>query len=264
MTTHDEIVGIAVDGQHIGGTLVAPRTLVPGVLFVHGWGGSQQQYVARAREVAALGCVCLTFDLRGHVQTKSQYETVSREDNLRDVVAAYDVLAGQRGVDPSQIAVVGSSYGGYLAAILSSLRPVRCLALRAPALYKDTDWELPKRQLKTRQDLDMYRRQVVRPGESRALLACTMFEGHVLIVESEHDNIVPHPVIANYREACIRARSVTNCVIEGADHGLSQEVDQRAYTTLLVGWLKDVVVGTVVAIPAPGKQAVAATPAVTG
>ena len=74
-------------------------TLIPGVLFVHGWGGSQQQYLARAREVAALGCICLTFDLRGHARTQSRYETVSREDNLRDVLAAHDVLVAQRGVD---------------------------------------------------------------------------------------------------------------------------------------------------------------------
>src|SRR5882757_8580842 len=79
MATHDEIVTIAVDGQQIGGTFVATRTRLPGVLFVHGWGGSQQRYVARAREVATLGCVCLTFDLRGHEQTRSQFETVSRE-----------------------------------------------------------------------------------------------------------------------------------------------------------------------------------------
>ena len=37
------------------GTLVTPATVVPGVLFLHGWGGSQEQYLARAREIAALG-----------------------------------------------------------------------------------------------------------------------------------------------------------------------------------------------------------------
>src|SRR5215217_3298317 len=119
MTTRDEAVDITVDDQRIAGTLVTPGTLIPGVLFVHGWGGSQQQYVTRAREVAALGCICLTFDLRGHARTVEQQKTVTREQNLNDVVAAYDALIRQRGVDISSIAVVGSSYGGYLAAILT-------------------------------------------------------------------------------------------------------------------------------------------------
>src|SRR5881275_1001298 len=110
MPTRDEAVEILVDHEALAGTLVSPGTLVPGVLFVHGWGGSQQQYVSRAREIAALGCICLTFDLRGHENTHEQRDTVSREDNFADVVAAYDLLVAQSGVDPSSIAVVGSSY----------------------------------------------------------------------------------------------------------------------------------------------------------
>ena len=251
MATRDETIDIAVDGQHIAGTLVAPATMVPGVLFVHGWGGSQEQYLARAREIAALGCVCLTIDLRGHARTETQQETVTREHNLHDVIAAYDVLAGRPGVDTSAIAVVGSSYGGYLAAILSSLRPVRWLALRVPALYKDEDWSLPKQELK-KYGLAAFRRGPVRPEENRALGACAEFEGDVLIVESEHDDIVPHPVIANYIAAFQKAHSLTYRVIAGADHGLSEEPWQQAYTSLLVTWATEMVLGAREGAAAPG------------
>jgi dienelactone hydrolase len=72
MTTRDKRIDIPVDDQQISGTLVSPATVVPGVLFLHGWGGSQEQYLARAREIAALGCVCLTVDLRGHAETQEQ------------------------------------------------------------------------------------------------------------------------------------------------------------------------------------------------
>jgi len=88
MPTRDQTIDVAIGDGHIAGTLVTPGTQIPGVLFVHGWGGSRQQYLTRAREVAALGCVCLTFDLRGHAETRTQYEAVSREHNLVDVVAA--------------------------------------------------------------------------------------------------------------------------------------------------------------------------------
>jgi len=253
MATRDETIDIAVDDQHIAGTLVAPASVVPGFLFVHGWSGSQEQYLARAREIAALGCVCLTFDLRGHARTDAQYETVTREDNLRDVIAAYDVLARQPAVDPAAIAVVGSSYGGYLAAILSSLRPVRWLALRVPALYKDEDWTVPKRQL-NRDELATFRRETVHAAENRALRACAAFEGDVLIVESERDDIVPHPVITNYRTAFEKAHSLTYRVIEGADHGISEEPWQQAYTSLLVNWAAEMVLGAREAGSAPGAH----------
>ena len=239
MATREEPIAIDVDGHQIVGTFTVPNTLVPGVLFVHGWGGSQRQYVNRARDIAEIGCICLTFDLRGHESTRDQFETVSREQNLRDVVAAFDLLAAHPGVDASAMAVVGSSYGGYLAAILASLRRVKWLALRVPALYKDVDWNTPKRQLKTQQDLDAYRRLRVQPQESRALAACAQFAGDALMVESEHDDIVPHQVIVNYLEALTRAHSVTYRVMEGADHGLSTDAMQVAYTSLLVDWFRE-------------------------
>ena len=238
-----ETLLITVDSDRIAGTLLAPAARMPGVLFVHGWGGSQQQDLERARGAAALGCVCMTFDLRGHAQHSRLAETVTREDNLRDIVAAYDALAAVRGIDPSAIGVVGASYGGYLAAILTSLRKVRWLALRVPALYKDEDWQKPKRALHADADLVAFRRREVRSQDNRALRACAEFRGDVLIIESEHDEHVPHAVIANYVAAFAQAHSITSRVIQGADHGLSSEDSRKAYSALLANWITEMVTG---------------------
>jgi uncharacterized protein len=243
MPIHDDRVQIAVDGEVIEGTMVTPGSLLPGVLFVHGWNGSQEQYLARAREIAALGCVCLTFDLRGHAGTEPLKDTVSRENNLHDVLAAYDLLARQRNVDPNAIAVVGSSYGGYLAAILTSMRPVKWLALRVPALYMDNNWETPKLQLHKDQDLASYRQSLIHASDNRALRACAAFEGDVLVVESECDEVIPHAVISNYLDACVKPLSMTYRVLKGADHGLVEVSAQRAYTALLVNWFTEMVFG---------------------
>ncbi|GJE03751.1 hypothetical protein [Methylobacterium isbiliense] len=48
---------IAIRDRRLAGTLISPATVVPGVLFVHDWAASQAQYLAWAREIAALGCV---------------------------------------------------------------------------------------------------------------------------------------------------------------------------------------------------------------
>jgi len=67
--------------------------------------------------------------------------------------------------------------------------------------------------------------------------------GDVLIIESEHDELVPHQVIENYVAAFVSAKSMTSRVISGADHALTSERAQQAYNALLEGWLSEMVVG---------------------
>lgn len=242
MATHSEPVDILVDDEHIAGTFLTPPTKLPGVLFVHGWGGSQERDLTRARGIAGLGCICLSFDLRGHALTLAQQQTVTREQNLNDLLAAYDLLSRHPHIDASAIAVVGTSYGGYLAALLTALRPVRWLAMRVPALYRDDDWMVPKRQL-DRDVLNQLRGRRVMPEENRALAACADFRGDVLLVESEFDHLVPHATIMSYRAAFHQTHSLTHRIILGADHGLTSESCQKTYTDILVGWATEMVVG---------------------
>lgn len=104
-------IEIPVDQDELSGTLLTP-TGMPGVLFVHGWGGSQHHSLVRAREAVGLGCICMTFDLRGHEGYASMRQSVTRAQNLDDIKAAYDQLASLPYVDAHSIAVVGLSYGG--------------------------------------------------------------------------------------------------------------------------------------------------------
>lgn len=242
MTARSETVHIQVEDQTMDGTFLTPRTRVPGVLFVHGWGGSQQRDLARAKGIAGLGCICLTFDLRGHASAEARLAQVSRQDNLRDLLAAYDRLASHPGIDGDAIAVVGTSYGGYLASIMTLMRPVKWLALRVPAIYRDAQWEIPKRQL-DKTDIAKYRSHFIPVPDNRALRACAEFRGDVLLVESEHDEHVPHATIMSYRAAFQNVHSLSHRIIDHADHSLSDPVAQDSYTNILVTWITEMVVG---------------------
>lgn len=166
---------------------------------------------------------------------------MSRAQNLDDLLAAYDWFVARRDVAPSAVAVVGISYGGYLASLPTALRPVRWLALRSPALYKDEGRELPKRRLHEDPDLHAFRRRPVPWQDNRALGACHGFGGDVLLVGTEHDEIVPPRVIGNYAGAFATAGSLTRRRIAGADHAFSGKPQRKAYTDVLVGWLIEMV-----------------------
>ncbi|MBC3410934.1 MULTISPECIES: alpha/beta hydrolase family protein [Pseudomonas] len=242
MTIESENIDLQVQGESIACTLVSPGSRMPGILFVHGWGGSQQRDLARARQITGLGCVCMTFDLRGHEKTASQRLTVTREQNLDDLLAAYDLLANHPSVDPAAIAVIGSSYGGYLATLLTARRAVKWLALRVPALYWDDEWNMPKQSL-DRQRLNDYRQRALSPSDNRALAACAEFSGDVLLVESEQDDYVPHSTLMSYRSAFGSAHSLTHRIVDGADHALSSEQSQKAYSAMLTAWISEMVIG---------------------
>ncbi|MCD5996608.1 alpha/beta fold hydrolase [Pseudomonas sp. CDFA 602] len=242
MSVSSETIEIQVNDESISGTIVTPCEKFPGILFVHGWGGSQRRDLARAKNITGLGCVCLTFDMRGHERTEGLRGKVSREQSLADLLAAYDRLVSHPSVDPEAIAVIGTSYGGYLATILSSMRPIKWMALRVPALYWDADWEMPKQEL-DRDKLAHYRRSAVTAADNRALGACKEFKGDVLLIESEQDDYVPHATVMSYRSAFEQAHSLTYRLVDGADHALSSDISQSVYSSMLTNWISEMVIG---------------------
>jgi len=233
-------VRLAVDGQKLTGTLLTPEAPVPGFLFVHGWGGDQEEDLGLAEDLARLGCICFTFDLRGHAESDASRDEVTRQNGLDDVTAAYDYLASQPLIDPGAIGVIGTSYGGYLSALLTSIRDVRWLALRVPALYPNAHWEVPKAKL-DKHAVRAYRQQLRTPQEDKALSACAAFEGDVLIVQSGKDDRIPPEVIASYQAAFKDANSFSHRIIAEATHAMRDPAHQRLYATLLINWVEEMV-----------------------
>ena len=233
---------IQVDGQTLDARIVSPSTRLPAVLLVHGWDSDQHHYEDRARQVAELGCVCMTIDLRGHGRLAAQHHQVTPADNLRDVLAAYDTLAARPEVDPASICLVGTSYGGYLAVLATSQRPVRWLALRVPALYQDQHQHVAKAKI-DRAALQHFRETVAPDTPNRALQACAAYRGDVLLVASACDQTLPPANIAAYRGALSHSESLTYRRISEADHALSDTRSQQAYDAIFSAWITEMILG---------------------
>ncbi|MDR6535267.1 response regulator [Variovorax soli] len=208
----------------------------PGALLVPGWDDNHRdRYRLLQQALCAAGWICRLVDLPNAEWSPAQRARVTREDNLQDLLAAYDALAGSD--EPlHSIGIVGVSYGAYLAALASRLRPVRWLALRAPALYRDEGWTRPKDEL-DKDDLANYRLLRLRPADNRALAACAEFRGDALLIGSGSDDMIPRPVIENYAAAFTQARSLDVQMIDGADHALSHRDWQEAFRRRLLDWL---------------------------
>lgn len=116
------------------------------VLFLHGYLNSRTGYGDYARTIAEEAeATCLTIDLGGHGESFGDAEELTTPDHLEEAAEAFDFLASRAGVDATRIGVVGESYGGYLAVLLSARRPVKGMVLGAPAIYPDELMDYPRR-----------------------------------------------------------------------------------------------------------------------
>jgi pimeloyl-ACP methyl ester carboxylesterase len=194
------------------------------VLFVHGLGSDRGTNAERAQAVSArLSMTCLAVDLGGHGGSSGRLSELTPRQNLTDVVAAFDALAGEPGVDPARVAVCAASYGAYLSVLATQQRRPERLLLRAPALYTDASLDRP-----------LARR---RPGgaDAAALRVLAAYPGPVLVVESEHDEVVPATTV----QAWCRARpGIDHVVLAGAGHALTDPAWRAAYTEVVLSFLR--------------------------
>jgi pimeloyl-ACP methyl ester carboxylesterase len=225
-SVHQHDLAIA-DGDVAATAVQAENPSGAGVLLVHGLGSDRRTNIERARALtAAHATTCLAIDLRGHGDSVGRLSTVTPEQNLADVLAGYDALAGLPGVDPGRVAVCGASYGAYLSVLATAQRPVARLVLRAPALYRD---DVAGSTLSQRRAGD----QVT----ARCLLAALASSSMpALLVESECDEVIPHEVVDTY----VAARpDIEHAVLTGAGHALTDPVSRAQYQRLLVEFFRD-------------------------
>jgi pimeloyl-ACP methyl ester carboxylesterase len=210
-------VGIEVADRSLVGNLYTSTADKSGVLFVHGFASNRRGYAEYAAETALqVGATCLTFDMGGHGRSHIDPNGLTINDHMTDLRRAYDYLASRKEVNAKRIGVVGASYGGYLAALLSQERKVKGLVLRAPAIYPN-GLELTERSDYDMESIDTFRSEI-KPGDpNRALDAIANFAGSIVVVRSGLDESIHSNVIDAYAGSAQQSNVVE---IPGAHHSL--------------------------------------------
>jgi esterase/lipase len=197
--------------------------------------GSESHYAERTKPLTKLGYICLAFNLRGHGDSSGDINAVTLADNLKDAISAYDFLASQNRVNKKAIHVVGSSYGGYLTAMLSSKRKPKSLVLRAPAIYKDSDLNSAKSSTSVINLLEGYKTRELDSHSNKALRALSKFNGKILLIECGKDERIPHKVIESIIMTS-KKNALTHEIIRGADHRFSKRIWELRFRKILADW----------------------------
>lgn len=211
----------------------------PALLVIHGWTSAMNRYPSRVENIVNMGYIAVLFDMRGHGETGGELDLLSVRDHLDDCLAAYDFMVNLDNVDTNDIAVFGSSYGGYLASLLSAERKIHHLALNVPADYPDDIFHKPK--LQSSKHTHEYRKKELSPSEAKALSAIHNFSGDLLLIEAEFDEQVNPQVMKNYRHAA--PEGYDYALIKGADHSMKNPGANEARVKVLTEWFEKLSLG---------------------
>lgn len=234
-----EAIQFEVDGNKLSGQIYKSEKskLDLAMMFLHGFDGSQN--TSAAQYLAKNGLYTMTFAMRGHSGSDGNINTISRADSLNDALAAYDLFKSRLPKD-IKIVVSGSSYGGYITALLSQQRELDGISLRVPANYPEEGFNEPS--IGQRHDIPGvmdWRRKKLDPEATKALQALHSFNGNIQIIEAENDEFVPHETVQNYVDAAGNKKSLEYHFMKGWTHSLgADELRNKQFQELLLNWAK--------------------------
>ena len=171
------------------------------VLWLQGWTSSMDSHRESVERMSnQMNMAFATLDYAGHGLHKTALEESSRKQQHEEVIAVFDELKKR---EYGKIIVIGGSFGGYMAALLTGKRPVHTVMLRVPAIYDDSELELPYKQTKRWQNPDAYQESKATAEyiqNNEAVRSITNFDGFTYVLEHELDEQVPKVMPKTYFE----------------------------------------------------------------
>jgi alpha-beta hydrolase superfamily lysophospholipase len=242
---HREIE-FSVDGETIRGTLdIADGVPKPTVLSLHGAGPSNRARAGYITEFLALrGVSSVRFDFSGHGESSGQLKGSSLENRLAQARAAARFLDQE---ESGQLTLIGTSMGGHVAARLCAEVRFANLVLFCPAAYAAEAESLAFG--------DAFSEAIRKPNSYMSSLAFRdigKFDGNVVVVIGDSDEVIPGQVVDAFLDSAKRARTRILIRIKGAPHQIHGWLEKN-------GTSKSLVLEQIGAIAGPWRPAMNAT-----
>jgi len=150
-----------------------------------------------ARVVSDTGVSALVVDLSGHGNSPFDLDETTPAQHVLEAAKAYDWIKAR--YPESAVHVMGTSYGGFIAAYLSRFREVQKLILRTPAMYEPNDFYTEHRYI-DKILVREYRRNSVALKKHPLFLQKSLAATSTLLIVHGEDKSVPHETTDAYRE----------------------------------------------------------------
>jgi dienelactone hydrolase len=245
-------IAIKSRGVAVPATFVTPVSAdgekFPLVVMAHGHGGSREEaggFTRVAESLAHHGVASIRMDFPGCGESSESFTENNLSNMLLDLQASREFAGSQPAVDNDRVGLFGYSMGGRLVALLSEIDPsYKVMAAWAPAVEAGAARERKEmRSLGGVGYYDALRKQAEATGateyttrwgtklqlgyrwftdleETRPLEALARFEGPLLVIYGDRDDVVPPEVSEAAIAAAKNSSEVIGHVVAGAEHGL--------------------------------------------
>jgi len=227
----------------------------PLVVMAHGHGGSRNEsgsFTMFAEKLAAHGVASIRMDFPGCGDSTESFSNNNLGNMLKDMQASRNYAVAQPQVDSSRVGLFGWSMGGRLAILAAAQDDsYQIIATWAPAATTGAGSMV--NFLGGPEAYDDHKARAARDGfvpfttfwgqeqvlgvkfftdmeESAPLEAVKDFEGPLLVLYGDLDDVVLPQVSESLIEAAVNSSEVVRHVVKGADHGLGVFSDEPAYT----------------------------------
>lgn len=182
------------------------------------------------------GMSSLALDLSGHGESPFELDDTKPAQHLLEVTAAFDWL--QSTYPKAKISVMGTSYGGYMAAWLTRFRNFEKLVLRTPALYKAEDFYSPHSLIHKSDELVAYRKNTELIARNALFLQEPAFEGKTLLVVHGNDEDIPEETSSLYQENFAAETYLAEGFMHGFRDPRNPQESVETYRIAIADWLQ--------------------------
>lgn len=181
------------------------------------------------------GMNILAIDLSGHGDSPFNLDETRPGQHILEAIEAFDWLTAQH--PQAKITVLGTSYGGYLAAYLTRYRSFDKLVLRTPAIYIPSDLYSLQPLIDRDYTSNVYRKDKQMVADHPLFKQASVFSGSTLLVVHEMDEDVPIETTDVYKNMF----SAEVYVAPGFKHSMRDASNPpegvQSYQNFLASWL---------------------------
>lgn len=226
-------VEFKIGDETLRGRLFVPKDTghFPGVIFFHGSGGVGEMFFEFAKRLSKKGYITLAFNYRGAGSSDGEFEEQTISNGIEDAKAAIDYFLSLKNLDKNRVALIGGSFGGFLAALSSNLARFKSIVLVGPAAFS------PKKY-NTQRDAD----EELRSGfkESQSYKEIEKFNGALLVAISEFEEVLPSGMAEEYFEKANGTPKKEKYVVRGATHRIKlNPVSKEGLFSKIIEWFAE-------------------------